>query len=34
LGPDFISVTQAFEENLMKILDINKLQAEQDKQKS
>ena len=34
LGPDFISVTQDFEENLTKILDINKLQAEQGKQKS
>jgi len=34
IGPDFISVTQDFEENLMKILDINKLQAEQDNQKS
>jgi glycosyltransferase involved in cell wall biosynthesis len=34
IGPDFISVTQDFEENLMKIFDINKLQAEQDKQKS
>jgi len=34
LGPDFISVTQDFEENLTKILDINNLQAEQGKQKS
>jgi glycosyltransferase involved in cell wall biosynthesis len=34
LDSDFISVTQDFEENLMKILDINERQAEQDKQKS
>ena len=32
LSPGFISVTQDFEENLMNILDINRLQAEQDKQ--